>query len=288
MADFRDRLRAVRYDWVLDCQGLIKSALVARIARTQRRAGPGWQSAREPIASLGYDLRADVPWNLHVVERNRAIGAAAFGYRLDGPAGFGLQVPSFRPDWLTDEPGATTRSARPLAVLITGASRSQKLWPDAHWIEVARALRARGYRLVWFWGSPGEHERASRLAAACGSVRQVGDVPVAASERGMTGDAGAAHASGPVAGADSIIPPFLSVGDAAGLLAAGAIVIGLDTGFTHLAGALGRPTIGIFCDFDATQCAVSGDGFCASFGGVGKVPTTTDILDAIEQALSSK
>jgi heptosyltransferase I len=94
-------------------------------------------------------------------------------------------------------------------------------------------------------------------------------------------------AAGATTVADSILPPFLTVADAAGLLATGAVVVGLDTGFTHLAGALGRPTIGIFCDFDAVQCAVSGDGFCASFGGIGRTPTTTEVADAALQALES-
>ncbi len=61
----------------------------------------------------------------------------------------------------------------------------------------------------------------------------------------------------------------------------------LDTGFTHLAGALGRPTIGIFADFDAVQCAVSGDSFCASFGGVGVIPATADVLAAVDKGLKA-
>jgi heptosyltransferase-1 len=85
----------------------------------------------------------------------------------------------------------------------------------------------------------------------------------------------------------SVIPPFVSVADAASLVAGARLVVGLDTGFTHLAGALGRPTVGIFCDFDATQCAVSGDGPCESFGGVGVVPPVADVASAIERMLGA-
>jgi heptosyltransferase-1 len=263
---FRERLQATRYDWIVDCQGLLKSAAVARLARGTHRAGPSWSSAREPLASLAYDRRAVVPWSLHVVARNRAIAAQALGYRLDGPARFGLRVPALVAAWLPDGP--------PTAVLIPGASRSEKLWPEAHWMAAGRQLAGQGLRLVWLWGSPEERARVQRLAAACG-----GGVLDA------SGAGDAVRTEG--ARTTSVIPPFVSVADAASLVAGARIVVGLDTGFTHLAGALGRPTVGIFCDFDATQCAVSGDGPCESFGGVGVVPPVADVTAAIERMLGA-
>jgi heptosyltransferase-1 len=254
---FSDRLRSVHYDWVIDCQGLVKSAVVSRLARASRRAGLSWRSAREPLASLAYDVRAQVPWTMHVVERNRAVAAAAFGYAVAPPARFGLAAPADATPWLA--------AGERHAVLIPGASRPQKLWPEGHWVEVGRWLAGRGLRCVWLWGSTAERERVERIAAGVGTVRSVDATAV------------------PRAGADaaSLIPPFLSVRDAAGLLGAAAVVVGLDTGFTHLAGALDRPTVGIFCDFDATQCAVSGGAPCVSLGGVGLTPPVTQVLEAL-------
>jgi heptosyltransferase-1 len=52
-----------------------------------------------------------------------------------------------------------------------------------------------------------------------------------------------------------------------------------------LAAALGRPTVGIYCDSDSVQLAVSGDGPCASFGGVGQPPAANTVLDAIKGML---
>lgn len=272
MRAFRDRLREHRYDWVIDCQGLLKSAVVARLARAEHRAGLAWSSAREPLASLAYDRRAQVPWSLHVVARNRAVAAAAFGYAVDGPVRFGLRVPAFAPAWLAD--------GRPWAVLIPGASRPEKLWPEPHWIEVGLALRARGLRLAWLWGSGEERTRVLRLARACGSVD---DHSRPADDVRPDGFA----TTQPSSGADSVVPPFLSVADAAGLLAGARVVVGLDTGFTHLAGALGRPTVALFCDFDATQCAVSGDGPCESFGGVGQTPPAALVHGALGRMLDA-
>lgn len=257
MKAFWQALRARHYDLVLDCQGLIKSAVVARMVRAGRRAGPDRTSAREPLASLAYDLPISVPKGWHVVRRNRAIGAGALGYSIDSPARFGLSVPGLtaaEAPWLPESP---------MALLVTGASRDAKLWPESHWVDAAVHLQRAGLNLVWFWGSPAEELRARRLAEA------------------------ATQAAGAAATA-SVVPPFLSVQDAARVIRSARLVVGLDTGFTHLAGALGRPTVGIFADFDAVQCAVSGDSFCASFGGVGQIPCTVDVIGAIDQGLAAE
>lgn len=255
---FVERLRRVQYDWVIDCQGLIKSAVISRLARASHRAGLSWASSRDAVASLAYDRKAVVPKSLHVVSRNRAVAAAALGYAVAEPARFGLQPPAVPTAWRS--------SQRAYAVLIPGASRDEKLWPEAHWQAVARSLIGQGLQVCWLWGSASERERVLRLARACGSVQDASAQNVAVATDAL---------------ANSLVPPFLSVAQAAALIADAQVVVGLDTGFTHLAGALGRPTVGIFCDFDATQCAVTGDAPCESLGGVGQIPA----LDAVEAAV---
>jgi len=279
---FVERLRATRYDLVVDCQGLVKSAAVSRLARAERRVGLSWGSAREPLASLAYGRRVPVPWSLHVVARNRAVAAAALGYRLDGPARFGLRAPPLAAAWLPTQGR--------YAVLIPGASRAAKLWPESEWLQVAAGLAGRGLTLVWLWGSAEERDRVTRLAAAGGAWLDASAHDVRRDGSGPTTPDGVGPDGPPAPQCDghrSVIPPFLSVADAAGLLDGAAVVVGLDTGFTHLAGALGRPTVGIFCDFDPVQCAVSGDGPCESFGGVGVRPPAAQIDDAIGRMLGA-
>ena len=177
-------------------------------------------------------------------------------YSIDWPADFGLEAP------VLDADEAAWLPAQAYALLVTGASRDDKLWPEAHWVLVAQRLQQAGLALVWFWGT--EAERAARRA------------PRAA------GDAGRRRRLRPRPSCRR----FLTVHDAARVIAGADVVVGLDTGFTHLAGALGRPTIAIFCDFDSVQCAVTGDGFCASFGGVGQVPRPAEVIGAIDQWLA--
>ncbi len=252
MLAFHESLTRERFDLVLDCQGLIKSAVVSRMAPAGLRVGPAWPFAREPLASLAYGRKAIVPRHWHVVRRNRAVGAAAAGYSIDSPARFGLQAAALTAAWLPTQG---------YALLVSGASRDDKLWPESHWVQTANRLQQAGLALVWFWGSDKERARAQRLAD---TARQA-----------------AGGAATP-----AVVPPFLTVKDAARVIAGADVVVGLDTGFTHLAGALGRPTIAIFCDFDSVQCAVTGDGYCASFGGVGQIPDSAEVIGAIDRWLA--
>ncbi len=150
---FRRSLGAERYDFVIDSQGLLKSALLARLAHGERH-GLDRKSAREPLAARLYERRHAVPRALHAVERNRRLTAAALGYAPQGECDYGLSIEGEAP---LAPPG-------PYAVLLTMTSRADKLWPEERWSELARALAARGVGAVLPWGSASEQARCERLA----------------------------------------------------------------------------------------------------------------------------
>jgi heptosyltransferase-1 len=139
------------------------------------------------------------------------------------------------------------------AVLIPAASRPEKLWPEPDWVALGQWLAQAGLQTVVFWGSAEEQARAQRIAAPL-------------------------HAD---------VPPFLSVHDAAGVLGHARIVVGLDTGFSHLAAALGVATLGIFCDHEPSRAGITGDGFARSLGGVGQVPPLSEVLTYVKMALGT-
>lgn len=242
MGELRGALRAERFDLVLDLQGLVKSACWARQAGALT-AGFDAGSAREPLAATLYGRRAPVARRMQAVARCRALAAAHLDYRVpDSAPAFGLRVAQ-PTTWRPNAPGRW-------AVLIPGASRPEKLWPEDDWAAVGRRLADGGATPVVLWGSPLEQATAARIAAACGGE----------------------------------VPPLLSVGDAVGLLAEAAQVVGLDTGFTHAAAALGRPTVGIYCDHDPGLAGLAGAGPLASLGGKGQRPTRGAVLQAIDAA----
>jgi heptosyltransferase-1 len=137
------------YDAVLDTQGLLKSALIARQAKGLR-LGYNADSAREPLAARAYDTGFFVPETLHAVERNRQLAAMALGYAPGPEIDYGLAS-------ACDENSLS-------AVFLTATSRDDKLWPEANWANLGQALAARGLSLLLPGGNPGERERAARIA----------------------------------------------------------------------------------------------------------------------------
>ena len=77
---FRDAVQSVKYDAIIDAQGLVKSAaLVIRLAHGIKH-GMDWQTAREPLASLFYNRRHHIAKQQHAVERTRELFAKSLGY----------------------------------------------------------------------------------------------------------------------------------------------------------------------------------------------------------------
>ncbi len=152
MAAFRRLLRAEAYDAVIDTQGLLKSALVARSARGVRH-GYDAQSIKEPPASRLYDRRHGVSRQLHAVERNRRLTGLALGYEPAGPADFGL-----------DRARLAGAASAPYAVLLHATAQARKEWPEDNWRALARDL-TRDMDVALPWGSDAERVRAGRIAA---------------------------------------------------------------------------------------------------------------------------
>jgi heptosyltransferase-1 len=241
IAALKEELRAADYGLVLDAQGLLKSAWTARWAGAPV-AGFSTSTVREPIAAMLYTRRYLIPRELHAVERCRRLGAAAFGYALEGPPHFDLR-PIAAPALVPDDR---------YAVLLVNASRATKLWPDQRWIDVEGWLASQGFSSVLFWGSEEEGARTSALAARMQRA---------------------------------IVAPRSRLEAIAATLAAARVVIGLDTGLCHLAAALGRPAVGIYCDYDPALVGLVGDGPVASLGGVGTPPTSAAVIEAAARVM---
>lgn len=155
-SEARRLLRADAYDAILDTQGLLKSALVARQA-TGHRLGYAADSAREPLAARFYDRHFSVSRELHAVIRNRLLAGAAFGYTPEDAIDYGIAAPEYAAPWLP---------ATPLAILLTATSRDDKLWPENDWITLAGELVKWGLTPILPSGSATERARAERIAEA--------------------------------------------------------------------------------------------------------------------------
>jgi len=154
MASFRRAMRERSYDDVIDSQGLVRSALMARMA-LGRRHGYDADSIRERAASWLYDAQHAVARDLHAIARNRMLTGLALGYAPAGPIDFGL---------IRDDVAATTGES--YGILFHATARPEKEWPEASWVALGRILAARGTSLVLPWGTQAERARSGRIATA--------------------------------------------------------------------------------------------------------------------------
>ena len=238
---FLVRLRSERYDCIIDTQGLLKSAIIARAA-IGRRVGLDWKSSREPLRPF-YDRVVHVPWAMHAVERNRRLVAAALGYMPHGEPDYGIQTGPSSEAWLPDGP---------YAIFLHATSGARKLWPSACWIELGAALTLRGLTIVLPWGNDTEHETARQIASALPSA---------------------------------CIAPRLTIGELATVIAGARVAVGVDTGLTHLAAALGVPSIGVYGATDPAATGIRAPGTALNVGTLGRFPSVPQILASLETLL---
>jgi heptosyltransferase-1 len=171
------------------------------------------------------------------------------------------QALGYRPDlsvldWglrVPDAPGF--EAPGPTAFLLHGTSRPDKKWPAESWVETARRLGARGMIPVTTFANAAE----KAVAEAIGSA-----VP------------------------DAVIIPKSPLGDIAAVIGHSAVVIGADTGLTHLAGALGLPTVGIFVTTEPGLTAPRGDYASALPALEGRPATPEQVLDEADRLMAAR
>jgi heptosyltransferase I len=206
---FARDLRARRFDLVLDLQGLLKSGVWARLAGAPQRIGLG---SREGSARLMTRVVArDVPDD-RLGKEYRALAVA-----------LGLDAARFAMDIVVPEADAAAAQALlrepgigpDYVVFAPFTTRPQKHWLDERWPTLAQRVAAeRGWRAVLL-GGPADRERAEAMAAAA---------------------AGTAVA---LAGRTSLT-------EAAAVIRGARVLVGVDTGLTHLGVAMATPTLALF------------------------------------------
>jgi heptosyltransferase-1 len=151
LREFRAALRRQTYDAIVDTQGLMRTALMAKLAQGLRH-GYARDSIREPLASLLYDVTHQVDRQRHAIDRNRLLTGLALGYTPQGTPDYGL-----------DRAIAQAGDGR-YGVLLHATSRPDKEWGEANWVALGKILGS-NVRLVLPWGSAGERARSERIAA---------------------------------------------------------------------------------------------------------------------------
>ncbi|MBT4519148.1 MAG: lipopolysaccharide heptosyltransferase I, partial [Halieaceae bacterium] len=152
---FTTALHRRHYNAVIDAQGLLKSAFVARLVRAPRY-GLDRESVREKLATLVYHHRINVPRDMHAVERTRMLFSRVMKYPLpEEPVDYGVRAKL-----------KTGADKLPASLLFFhGTARSEKLWPEENWMTLADLAVTHGYNIWLPWGDQRERDRAERIAA---------------------------------------------------------------------------------------------------------------------------
>ena len=250
MRAFNQSLRVTAYDMIFDTQGLFKTAVVMRMARLApggERIGLGNAtegSGYEAISRLLHTRSIPVGLRTHAVQRARTVAAVALGYAVESPADFGLQAPPL------SEAASRWLPATPYAVFFHGTARAAKQWPRKYWAALGTHLAQQGIPVLLPWGSEAERRDAQWLADQCSNAR---------------------------------VLPALPMMDAVVLAHRAALVVGLDSGLTHIAAAYQRPTIELYCDSPRWKTEGNWSASIINLGDAGAPPMLEAVCAAADR-----
>ena len=242
---FKQALKAHDYDYIIDTQTLLKSAMIACLANG-KRYGQGPKTAREWLAGFFYNHHFSVSRAQHAVDQNRQLTALALDYK----------IPSSAPDYGLDRRTLASEVKLPLpekyVMAFHATSRDSKLWPMAHWVSLGIALAKQGVALCLPWSNEKEKSRAEIIAT---------HVPQA------------------------IVLPKLNLTELAYITAKAQAAVGVDTGLIHLAVAIDVPSIAIYTDTHAELNGTYGgaNALAINIGGKGRLPEPDEVFNAFHR-----
>jgi heptosyltransferase-1 len=138
----------------------------------------------------------------------------------------------------------------PYVLCFHSTAREAKRWPNESWVALGNELAVRGYQVVLPWGNLAEQAVSKQITL---------HIP------------------------NALVPPAFSIQDAFAVIAGAALTVGVDTGLTHLAAVLGKPTVEIYCDSPRWKT----EGYWSNtIRNVGDIQAPPQVAEVIEASLS--
>lgn len=157
------------------------------------------------------------------------------------------------PDYGFDRGKIKPSAAGNYAIIFHATAKTKKEWPEERWIEVGRALSERGLEVILPWGNDAERARSEHIAASVPGAR---------------------------------VPDRVPIFDVARLIAGARIVCGVDTGFLHIAAALGIPVVAVFTIAKSHTAIPMGPGPVEMVGADRGLPEVGGVIAAIDKTLA--
>ena len=219
-SEIKDALQGIRSERYDAIVDLQGEFKSAFVARLAKgpRFGYDRSSARERGAQMVYANRYAVPKGTHSMARMRRLLSQALSYSYDEQ----LVDYGIRRDRLPTSP---LKIDGPYVVFIHSTSWESKNWPEQYWIDLAELATVAGFSIVLPWGSEAERERSERIAEAK---------------------------------VNRIVLPQMSIAEKASIICGASATVGLDTGLSHIAAALGVPSVTLYGATDPNLCGTIG------------------------------
>jgi len=254
---FKSQLQKVHYEVIIETQGLLKSALVCALAnKVPHAVVAGLANATEfsgyePMARAFYSQSVRVPCQCHAVDRSRYVTCSAFGFPLIDRSEKAQFYPANYVELIDTQNIASFQ--KPYILFFHSTAREAKRWANADWISLGKQLSSLGYQIVLPWGNAVEKAISNELSA---------QIP------------------------GSIVPNSFSIEDAFSLITNSVLVVGVDTGLTHLSAVLNKSTVEIYCDSPRWKTEAYWSGKIRNLGDMQAPPTIYEVSKACLELLS--
>lgn len=192
-----------QYDLVIDAQGLLKSAIVAKLLTAQRIIGFDKNSIREPIASWFYDEKINIAYDENTIDRNITVVCQALKIKPTSKDIINKQAFLFSQKQIsTPKP--------PYVIFVVHSTWESRNYPKEKFVEIAQALKIKCFIT---WHNQDEKNKAQWLAKQSDYID---------------------------------VLPKLDLDQLKYFISQASLLIGNDTGPTHIAWGLNIPSITIF------------------------------------------
>ncbi len=152
---FKKDFQNENYDKIIDSQGLLKSAFVAKLAHGTR-CGFAKSVIKEKLAAFFYDETFLIARRQNAVTRNRQLAAAALNYEITTAPHYGLKIPAMDLPFLPE---------KPFIVALSATSRADKMWENQKWAALVAAFP--DFEFVFPAGTDAERETAAAIVKNC-------------------------------------------------------------------------------------------------------------------------
>jgi heptosyltransferase-1 len=136
---------------------------------------------------------------------------------------------------------------QPYVLCFHSTAREAKRWSNESWVALGKELASSGYQVVLPWGNLAEQAVSKAIAV---------QIP------------------------NALVPPAFSIQDAFSVIAGAALTVGVDTGLTHLAAVLGKPTVEIYCDSPKWKTEGYWSNNIRNVGDIQAPPSAAEVIEA--------